>query len=182
MRSKKPPRVTAQPCSPTVASITLAEYVAGSESAFVKMMNEKAAEIGCKNTRFSNSTGLYFDGEEYYSTCRDMAMIMAYALDNPLAKKVMTQTGDWYLPKTAPVESIKATWLTDRFASKPKLDTVTIKGAKTGYETAPGACLVSYAVSNSGGGEYIMVIVGGNKLGSSASTADVKAIYKEYAD
>ncbi len=168
--------------SDTVASITLAEYVAGSEAAFVDMMNAKAKDLGLENTRFSNSTGLYFAGDSYYSTCRDMAVIMAYALDNSLAKKVMTQTGTWYLPKSAPVENIKATWLTDRFGGDPSLDTVTVKAAKTGWETEPGACLVSYAQSNGGGKEYIMVIVGGNGLSAKSSTIDVKGIYKDFAD
>ncbi len=167
--------------SDTVASITLAEYIAGSESAFVDMMNDKVDELGLSNTHFSNSTGLYFSGDEYYSTCRDMAAIMAYALDNPLAKKVMTTTGDWYLPKSAPVDSIRPTWLTDRFGGKATLNTVTIKGAKTGWEDIPGACLVSYAVSNGGGDEYIMVIVGGNTLSAKLSTQDVKAIYNDFA-
>jgi D-alanyl-D-alanine carboxypeptidase len=110
-----------------------------------------------------------------------MAVIMAHALDNSLAKRIMTLTGDWYLPSTAPVEKVKATWLTDRFGGKATLDTVTVKGAKTGWETSPGACLVSYAQSNGGGKEYVMVIVGGNGLSAKSSTSDVKNIYKEYA-
>ncbi len=167
--------------SDTVASITLAEYIAGSEAAFVDMMNDKVKELGLNNTRFSNSTGLYFEGQEYYSTCRDMAAIMAYALDNSLAKKVMTQTGNWYLPKSSPVSSIKATWLTDRFGGKDQLDTVTIQAAKTGYEDIPGACLVSYATANSGSGSYVMVVVGGNKLSAQKNTEDVKGIYRDFA-
>ena len=113
-------------------------------------------------------------------------MIMAYAMDNPLAEKIMTQTGAWYLPKGSPVEYIRPTWMTDRFGGNGKLDTVTIKAAKTGWEEKPGACLVSYAEGNNGK-KYINVIVGsdgsGGGVGLSAkdSTSDVKTIYKTYA-
>ncbi|MBQ9086364.1 MAG: D-alanyl-D-alanine carboxypeptidase [Clostridia bacterium] len=166
--------------SDTVACLTMAEYLAGSEANFVSMMNQKAEKLGLRDTYFTNSTGLKISGENYYTTCREMAMIMAYALDNPLAKKVMTQTGSWYLPESAPVEYVRPTWVTDRFAGNAVLDTVTIKAAKTGWEDEPGACLVSYAESGNGK-QYINVIVGGNGLSATKSTADVKAIYKNYA-
>lgn len=165
--------------SDTVACLELANYVAGSESAFVKLMNEKVSELGLSGTRFTNCTGL--DDGSYYSTCRDIASIMAYALDNSLAKKVMTLTGVWYLPKGAPVSEIKATWITDRFGTKTKLDTVTMLAAKTGWEDACGSCLVSYAKSDDGT-EYIMVVVGGSKgVTNKQTTADVKNIYNTYA-
>ena len=166
--------------SDTVACLTMAEYISGSEAKFVELMNAKAKEIGLKNTYFTNTTGLKIDGEDYYTTCREMAMIMAYAMDNSLAKKIMTQTGAWYLPKGSPVEYVRPTWITDRFGGNGTLDTVTIKAAKTGWEDEPGACLVSYAEGGNGK-KYIQVIVGGNGLSAKDSTADVKAIYKTYA-
>lgn len=55
------------------ASVALAERIAGSEEAFVKKMNEKVKELGLKNTKFQNTTGL--PAEEHYSTSYDMAMI-----------------------------------------------------------------------------------------------------------
>lgn len=167
--------------SDTVACLTVAEHLAGGEAAFVELMNQKVNELGLKNTHFTNTTGLDLDGEEYYTTCREMAIIMAYALDNPLANKIMNQTGSWYLPDGSPAESIRPTWITDRFGGNAKLDTVTIHAAKTGWESEPGACLVSYAVSESGK-RYINVIVGGGGLSGTASTADVRRIYKTYAD
>ena len=166
--------------SDTVACLTMADYISGSEAAFVELMNAKAQKLGLKDTHFTNTTGLQIDGEEYYTTCREMAMIMAYAMDNPLAKKVMVQSGAWYLPKGAPVEYVRPTWMTDRFGGNGSLDTVTIKAAKTGWESEPGACLVSYAEGKNGK-NYINVIVGGGGLSASKSTSDVKAIYKTYA-
>lgn len=55
------------------AMVLMAERIAGTEEAFVKMMNEKAKELGLKNTYFKNSTGLDEDGQ--YSSAYDMAII-----------------------------------------------------------------------------------------------------------
>lgn len=55
------------------ATVVLAERIAGSEEAFVKMMNEKAQRLGLKNTNFMNPTGL--DEDNHYSSAYDMALI-----------------------------------------------------------------------------------------------------------
>lgn len=55
------------------ASVAVAERIAGSEEAFVDMMNEKAKELGLKNTKFQNTTGL--PAENHYSSARDMALM-----------------------------------------------------------------------------------------------------------
>lgn len=55
------------------ATVALAERIAGSESAFVQMMNQKAKELGLKNTNFVNPTGL--DEENHYSSAYDMGLI-----------------------------------------------------------------------------------------------------------
>ena len=57
----------------------LAEHVAGSIDDFVDMMNEKAEELGCKNTHFANANGLHDD--DHYTTAYDMALIMKAALE-----------------------------------------------------------------------------------------------------
>ena len=63
------------------ASVAVAEHVAGSEEAFVDIMNEMAKEIGCKNTHFVNSHGLHH--EDHYTTAKDMALIAQYSLRYP---------------------------------------------------------------------------------------------------
>jgi len=55
------------------ASVALAERIAGSEQAFVKRMNEKVEELGLKNTKFQNSSGL--PAEDHYTTAYDIAMM-----------------------------------------------------------------------------------------------------------
>ena len=54
-------------------SAQIAEFVGGTEAAFIEMMNEKAEELGCKNTHFTNASGLH--DENHYTTAYDMAMI-----------------------------------------------------------------------------------------------------------
>ena len=53
--------------------VALAEKIAGTEKSFVKLMNDKVAELGLKNTHFVNATGL--DAENHYSSSYDMAMM-----------------------------------------------------------------------------------------------------------
>ena len=69
-------------------TLGLANLVAGSEKSFVKMMNDKAAEMGLENTHFTNSSGLHDD--DHYSTCLDMERILAAAMQNETCRKVLT--------------------------------------------------------------------------------------------
>lgn len=55
------------------AARTLAEYIGGSEESFVEMMNKRAEELGMKNTKFTNASGL--DDEENYCCARDVAIM-----------------------------------------------------------------------------------------------------------
>ena len=62
------------------ACVALAEGIAGSEEAFVEMMNEKAIEIGMTSTNFANSSGI--NSTENYSTVRDIALMSKYLISN----------------------------------------------------------------------------------------------------
>ena len=70
------------------ASVVIAKAVAGSEEEFVKMMNEKAKEIGMTNTTFSNPHGLDEETKNY-STARDMAKLSRYAYKNEIYRKII---------------------------------------------------------------------------------------------
>ncbi len=61
------------------ACVALAEGIAGTESAFADMMNDKAAEIGLENTNFSNSSGI--NDPDNYSTVRDIAIMSKYLIE-----------------------------------------------------------------------------------------------------
>src|SRR5699024_12362791 len=69
------------------ASVALAERLAGSEKAFAEKMNDKATEIGLKNTSFHNASSLPQDG--HHSTAHDMAMIAKELLNY---EKITTYT------------------------------------------------------------------------------------------
>ena len=68
------------------AARMLANTVAPNEAAFVVMMNQRAKEMGCTNTNFTNCTG--FDDPEQYTTARDMAKIVAEAYKNPTFREL----------------------------------------------------------------------------------------------
>lgn len=78
------------------ATVAMAERIAGTESKFVEMMNNKANELGLKNTNFKNSTGL--DSENHYSSAYDMA-IMAKELIKHNEILEFTSTYEDYLRK-----------------------------------------------------------------------------------
>lgn len=78
------------------AATLLAYHVSGSASEFSKLMNQKAKELGCKNTNFTNPTGLTDDN--HYTTAYDMALITKAAISNKTLMEVASQL-KYTLPK-----------------------------------------------------------------------------------
>lgn len=72
------------------AAAVIAEYISGSQGAFVDVMNQYAQEIGCSATHFTNPHGLHDDNQ--HTTARDSAKILEHALKNPLFKAFFTAT------------------------------------------------------------------------------------------
>lgn len=68
------------------AAVAIARHVAGSEVAFVRMMNDKADWLGLKSTHFANPHGL--DASDHYSNPRDMVEIARYGMQYPVFRKV----------------------------------------------------------------------------------------------
>ncbi|MFV9510730.1 D-alanyl-D-alanine carboxypeptidase family protein [Tepidibacillus sp. LV47] len=122
------------------AAVAIAEHIGGSEEGFVFMMNQKAAELGMARSRFMNPHGL--DHKEHYSTAKDMAILTAYALKNPVFKKIVSTK-----VKTAPLadESWDRKWV-----NKNKLLRMYeyADGVKTGYTKLAKRCLASSATKN----------------------------------
>jgi len=71
------------------AAVALAEAAAGSEEAFVVLMNQKAQEIGARDTLFANASGL--PKGKQYSTAGDLALIMKAALSYPLIREILAK-------------------------------------------------------------------------------------------
>ncbi len=127
------------------ACIALAEAVAGSESAFVQMMNKEAGRLGMKNTRFANSTGL--PDPEHYTTARDLALLAAAMIrDFPEYYPLYSLREYTYNKITQPNRN-RLLWL------DPNVD-----GLKTGHTDAAGYCLITSA--KRGDRRLISVVMG----------------------
>ncbi len=140
------------------ATVSIAEYVAGSEEAFVEMMNEKAEELGLIDTHFTNTSGLHDDN--HYTTAYDMAIILDYAIHNDLCRKILstyhyTTTGTTEDAKTGVRKPIEFYSTMFNKVSSDHIDGMTICGGKTGYTAQSRHCLVSFAEKN--GKTYIAV-------------------------
>ena len=113
------------------AAVALAIYCGGTVEGFVQLMNDKAYRLGLTGTNFENPNGL--DSPGHYSTARDLAVLTAYAMQNPIfAQTVSTKTvraGERSLQNHN-----KLLWRVDG-----------ADGVKTGYTKAAGRILVSSA-------------------------------------
>ena len=74
------------------AAVALAEYVAGSEDAFVALMNEKAKELGMLNTNFENTNGLDDTAKAHYTSARDIAIMSRELIKH---KKILEYSSIW---------------------------------------------------------------------------------------
>ena len=124
------------------AANVLAENIAGSSEEFVKLMNEKAAELGAASTHFQNPHGLH--DENHYTTPADMAKIARYAMTLPLFKEAVSNR-EYTIPATnmQPERNLVST--NQLLSRSSKYYYEYAKGIKTGYTTEAGYCLVSAA-------------------------------------
>lgn len=121
------------------AAIVIATYVGGTEEAFVHMMNEKAKEIGMKNTTYQNSHGLD-EKTQNYSTAMDMAKLSRYAMKNPLYREIVGTK------KYTVVGENKTYLWHNRNELLRRYEFAT--GGKTGYTPKAGKTLVTTASKN----------------------------------
>ena len=134
----------------------LAIEAAGSEDAFVELMNQNALDMGLVQTHFTNATGLH--SEDQYSTPHEIGEILRTALKNKTFYQVFT-THSYTVQPTAVHPDGFTFWsslfknITDDSVNGGKL-----MGGKTGYTDEAGHCLASMAEIN--GKEYILVTAG----------------------
>jgi len=131
------------------ATVALAERIAGTENSFVKLMNDKAKELGLKNTNFINSTGL--DAENHYSSAYDMSVIAKELVKHEKILEFSSIYEDYLRQNTD-----NSFWLVNtnklvRFYSY-------IDGLKTGYTSNAGYCLTATGKKN--GMRLITVVMG----------------------
>lgn len=159
----------------------LAQLVSGSEENFAALMNQKAAELGMKNTHFTNATGL--TDTEHYSSAADMAKLLQAALHNTTFRTIFTTE---HYTTTATAQHPEGVSLTSTLLGKldgTELPTGTrIEGGKTGYTAAAGLCLASLATVN--GKEYILVTLAapGDHGTEQYNIRDAVHVYRKLAD
>lgn len=138
------------------ASVALAQLVSSSEEQFVAHMNKKAAELGMRNTHFTNPTGLH--DEEHYSTIDDLTILLKYALHNKQFKEIFTTARYSTSVSSLHPDGITIYSTLAGQSDRMKLANGEIKGGKTGYTERAGLCLATYAAIN--GEEYILITAG----------------------
>ena len=118
------------------AAVALAVHVSGSVDKFVAKMNEKAAEMGLKDTSFINPHGLH--DENHYTTAYELALIAAEGLKNPEFKKIVS---------TKNIKCEGEGHETRYFANKNKIlyNYEGATGVKTGFTKNSGRCLIASA-------------------------------------
>lgn len=117
------------------AAEALAIHVGGSEDGFVKLMNDKAADLGLTSTKFANPHGL--DAKDHHTTARDLAVLSRYAMSNDEFRRIVG------LPSVD----------LDGQGPAPELETSNLligeylgaTGVKTGWTNDAGYCLVASA-------------------------------------
>ncbi len=132
-----------------------AEHISGSVEDFAELMNKKATELGCKNTHFTNPSGIH--SAEHYSTAYDMALIARYCMKNETFRNIVSK-------KSCTVEA------TDKYEKRYFKNTNSLIdpsskyyyeyaiGTKTGYTSQAKRCLISTSLKD--GLELITVTLG----------------------
>lgn len=145
------------------AMVALAERLAGTEDNFVNMMNEKAEELGLKNTNFKNVTGL--DEKDHYSTAYDMAIIARELLKHDGILDFTKVYEDYIRQDTSNKSWIVNTNKLVRFYEGAD-------GLKTGFTDNAGSCIAVTAKRN--GLRFIVIALGYKK--STVRNEEAKAL------
>lgn len=132
-----------------------AEDISGSIDNFADLMNKKAKEIGCKNTHFTNPSGIH--NAEHYSTAYDMALIAQYCMKNETFRNIVSMTS-CTIESTDKYEKRYFKNTNDLIDSKSKYYYEYATGIKTGFTTQAKNCLI--AGSQKDNMELITVVLG----------------------
>jgi D-alanyl-D-alanine carboxypeptidase (penicillin-binding protein 5/6) len=158
------------------ASMALALSTAGSEEAFVALMNDRATTLGMTQTHFVNCTGTHHD--DHVSSVGDIAVLLAYILNDPFLSEMLSTYQYTTAPTGAHPEGLVLTSTVFSYMKGDESKTCTVIGGKTGYTIPAGRCLATAAKRNDSDAVYICVIAGGEKRMD--PVYDTIKIYKEY--
>lgn len=158
------------------ATEALAQAVAGSEEAFVAMMNEKAAALGLANTHFMNTSGLH--DENHYSTVREIALILQAALENETCTEILSAE-NYRASETEQHPDGLA--MTNKFLYRVHheyaLNGAEITAAKTGYTAEAMNCCASAGITPDG---RSVICVTANAWTGEFCIEDHIALYTKY--
>lgn len=159
------------------AALGLACYVAGSQEAFVELMNKKLEELELSDTsHFTNCVGLY--DAEHYSTPYDMAVMLKTAADNSFVRNVLSaHTYTTSATVQHPEGLLISNWFLRRIEDKDTHGGVLC--GKTGYVVQSGSCAASLA-TDTAGKEYLCVTAGSSS--SWQCIYDQVALYQKYLE
>lgn len=133
------------------AANAAAVEIAGSEGAFVRLMNQRAAELGLENTQYRNPSGL--DAEGHYSSARDLATLAAHALENEDFADIVSKQEIRMAFGNPPYN--RSLYTTNKLLERYPYAI----GVKTGYTDDAGLCLVTAAEKD--GTRLIIVTLNG---------------------
>lgn len=159
--------------------IGLADEIAGSEDAFVELMNKKAQKIGMEHTHFCDTTGLH--DPNHYSTAYDMAVLLKYAIRNDTFREIIETSR--HSTGVTNVHPDGITYYSTLFKNlnDPTVTGGKILGGKTGYTNEAGLCLASFAEIE--GREYILVTAGApGDTGEPLHVQDAVTIYNRLGE
>ncbi|MBP9218269.1 MAG: D-alanyl-D-alanine carboxypeptidase [Sterolibacterium sp.] len=119
------------------ACLALAEHVAGTEAQFVARMNQRADELGLKDTHYSNACG--HDAVDHYSSAADLARLAALTLERPQITRIVARSHQ----NITTLDGKRRYTLTNKNLLIGRYPGAL--GLKTGYTPTAGKCLVAYA-------------------------------------
>lgn len=158
------------------AANALAEHVAGSIESFSAIMNTKAIELGCKNTNFTNPSGLH--QKEHYSTAYDLYLIGREAIKNNMIKKILNTT-TCSLPSTNKYTGEKRIFTTTNYLIRKSLKNFYCDyciGGKTGYTDEAQNCVIAFAEKNDI--QLTAVVMGENASVKGKKFLDAKEMFE----
>ena len=149
------------------AASVIAKHYSGDTESFVKLMNDKAKELGSTNTNFANPHGLH--DENHYTTAADLAKIVTYAMKNETFREII-KTPRYEIPATNKKEA-RAIITTNNLILNTSKSNILVNnqwvhreyegayGVKNGYTPEAGYCLISYAERNGIG--FVAIVLNG---------------------
>lgn len=152
-----------------------AEHISGSIENFADLMNQKASEIGCTNTHFTNPSGIH--NENHYSTAYDMALIASYCMRNETFRSIVSKTS-CKIEATDKYQERYFTNTNDLIMPNSKYYYEYATGIKTGFTSQAKNCLIAGASKDNL--ELIAVSLGAlaTENGSSGRYVDTRNMFE----